>query len=58
MHYNGTQIIDLDFKEDVAECETYTLAFAHEGLPGEPGYNSEYFLCVHYLDKVEKRDSI
>jgi hypothetical protein len=56
MHHNGTQIIEI--KGDIAECETYTLAFAREGLPGESGYDSEYFLRVRYLDRVEKRDGM
>ncbi|MET0377949.1 MAG: nuclear transport factor 2 family protein [Spongiibacteraceae bacterium] len=54
MHHNGTQIVEIE--GDVANTETYTLAFCRQP-PLNPGENDrEIMLRVRYLDRVEKRN--
>jgi len=56
MHHNGTKIIEI--KADIAECETYTLAFCRMGEDRQPGYDREMLLRIRYLDRVEKRAGV
>lgn len=56
MHHNGTQIVEID--GDVANTETYTLAFVRQPRSDGADGEEEVFLRVRYLDRVEKRDGV